>query len=92
MQKLKLKKKKQELSPRLLYLSKLLLRIMNQKIKSHKHHPHHYHHHNYQLTAEKEHYSNFAKDCFRRNIPIANCGAGHHQEPDGVQVVKAPCL
>ena len=72
-----------------IYLSKLLLRIMNQKIKSHKHHLH-------QppstiiLTAEEEHYGHFAQDCFRRHISIANCRAGHHQEPDGVQVVKAP--
>lgn len=44
------------------------------------------------LTAEEEHDSDLAKHCLRRHVPIADRGAGHHQEPDGVQVVKAPRL
>ena len=41
------------------------------------------------LTAEEEHDSDLAKHCLRRHVPVAHRGAGHHQEPDGVQVVEA---
>ena len=45
-----------------------------------------------ELTAEEEHDCDLAEDSFWRHVPIAHSGAGHHQEPDGVQVVKAPWL
>ena len=41
------------------------------------------------LTAEEEHDSDLAKHGLRRHVPVADRGAGHHQEPDGVQVVEA---
>ena len=44
------------------------------------------------LTAEEEHDGDLAEHSLRRHVPIADRGAGHHQEPDGVQVVKAPRL
>ena len=45
-----------------------------------------------ELTAEEEHDCDLAEDSFRRHVPIAHSGAGHHQEPDGVQVIEAPWL
>ena len=42
-----------------------------------------------ELTAEEEHDCDLAEDSLRRHVPIAHSGAGHHQEPDGVQVVEA---
>lgn len=44
------------------------------------------------LTAEKEHDGDLAEHRLRRHVPVAHGGAGHHQEPDGVQVVEAPRL
>ena len=44
------------------------------------------------LTAEEEHDGDLAEHSLRRHVPIAHGGAGHHQEPDGVQVVEAPRL
>ena len=44
------------------------------------------------LTAEEEHDRDLAEDSLRRHVPIAHSGTGHHQEPDGVQVVEAPRL
>ena len=44
------------------------------------------------LTAEKEHDGDLAEHRLRRHVTVAHGGAGHHQEPDGVQVVEAPRL
>ena len=41
------------------------------------------------LTAEEEHDGDLAEDGLGTDVPVADGGAGHHQEPDGVQVVEA---
>ena len=41
------------------------------------------------LTAEEEHDGDLAEDGLGTDVSVPDGGAGHHQEPDGVQVVEA---